>query len=1066
MARATDLTLPGTPDIRPVRMRHGSFFLERDFVPRIQGPSGHVLIQLSEPLNPVIEQDLKARGVELLEYIPENTWKALVPADALAAVWTLACVQAIGNIYPVDKFPVHVLERGPAPFSRHAGGSITMLVSFFRDVPFSRVKAILVDIDGITAQTDFISGRRVLLKIPEAKLAALAEYDEVSWIENRPLPKKSDNANAAALSNIDDLHTVPYSLDGQAVPIAMWDGGEVKADHPDLSGRVTVVDTGPVDWHATHVAGTMISAGTGNLGAKGMAPTAGVYSYDYYDDVPMEMHAAAGVYNALLANHSWGYITGWHYEYYADDYWVWFGDENFGAYTSTSRAWDQAIVDTGLIIVKSAGNDRNDVGDELRTGHYHYGDPETLYFDYHPSDGIYECIGQIGSSKNVITVGSVGDYGGMSHYSSYGPTDDGRIKPDLMANGEALTSTCTPDPYCIMSGTSQATPVVCGSIALIAQRYEQLTSMYPAPEVIKALLVGTAFELGEKGPDYGFGWGLVDAKSAVDLVEKGSPIIRTDSIENGEVLAYPLTITSRDKVVQVTLAWTDPAGSPAANEALVNDIDLELVDPQSAVHLPWVLDKFNPSQPAAKGVNTVDNTEQVQVNFPTPGTWTIRVKGASIQGSQSFALVTYLKDEFQVNDFDAWFEERPSAAGLTNGSFVVTWDSKDLQSTTVDTYGRVFDAQGDPVSDDFGLNQTTADTQIHSAVAALSTGGFVAVWDSDGQDGHSKGVYARVFDNNGNAFTSEFRVNVYTNYAQEYPAVAGLANGNFVVAWTSLVQDSSDRGVFARLFNKSGSPLTGDIQVNTTTFHEQSRPSVAALQSGDFVVAWRSFGQDGHFYGIFARRFNASGIPLSEEFQVNTHTTYSQYSCTSAGLTGGGFVIAWQSSGQDGDGSSIHAQVYNSSGNKIGGEFQVNTYTRNDQAQPTASPLPEGGFMILWQSDGQDGNHDGIFGRRFDSDGNPAGAEEQLNIYTVHNQAQPCSARLNSGDLAMAWESVLQGGSGYDIYARVLNTEEGCPADFDEDGDVDGSDAAICAESCDAASMKELAESLGDIDCQ
>ncbi len=635
-APAAGATSPGLSDSGPVRMRHGSFFLERDFVPRIQGPGGHVLIQLSQPLNPVIEQELRARGVELLEYIPENTWKAAVQAAGLAAVRTLAGVQAMGSIYAVDKFPVHILERGLAPYSRHPDGTVSVLVSFYRDVPFQQVERILVDLGGTTAQAEFLSGRRVLMKIPADRLPALAGYDEVSWIENRPRPKRSDNANAAALSNVDDLHATPYSLDGLATPIAMWDAGEVKADHPDLAGRVTLVEVGDEDAHATHVAGTMISSGAGNPDARGMAPAADLYSYDFDGDVPAEMSDATGLYGVILANHSWVYLTGWDYDTYDDDYWVWFGDEYFGDYSSESRAWDQTVADTGLIVVKGAGNDRSDVGDQDRTGHHHAGDPVTLYTDYHPSDGIYDCIDEIGSAKNVITVGAVGDYGAMTSYSSYGPSDDGRIKPDLVANGEALTSTCTTTPYCIMGGTSMAAPVVSGSIALIAQGYAQVMGVDPAPAVIRALLAGTAFELGKKGPDYSFGWGLIDAKSAVDLVENGSGSIRTGTVSNGETLEYPLTIAPRDKVVRVTVAWTDPAGSPAAAQALVNDIDLELTDSDSSVHLPWVLNKSNPSLPASNGVNAVDNIEQVQLTFPEPGSWTIRVRGHLDSGQPVF----------------------------------------------------------------------------------------------------------------------------------------------------------------------------------------------------------------------------------------------------------------------------------------------------------------------------------------------------------------------------------------------------------------------------------------------
>jgi hypothetical protein len=468
-----------------------------------------------------------------------------------------------------------------------------------------------------------------------------------------------------------------------------------------------------------------------------------------------------------------------------------------------------------------------------------------LHDDFHPSDGPYTCIGQIGSSKNVITVGAVDDHGGMTSFSSYGPTKDGRIKPDIVANGSTVTSTCPIDSYCTQSGTSMATPAVSGSVALLAQHYLQEMGSAPTPEMVKALLAGTAFELGEEGPEYNFGWGLLDVKSAVDQVKNDSNLLHTDVMGNSEVLEYPLTIRPEDKVVRVTAAWTDAPGSPAAYQALVNDIDLALVDPDGISHYPWILDKDHPSLPAAKGVNSVDNIEQVHLAFPETGEWRVMLTGASMQSRPSFALVISLSDEFQVNSSHGWTDESPSAAGLSNGGYVVAWDSSDLLYTTVDTYGRVFDSQGRPVGGDFRLNQTTTNNQKNSALAGLSRGGFAAVWESKEQDGDLEGVYGRLFDNEGNATTSEFRINVETYLAQADPSAAGLSGGGFVVAWESRMQDSSDWGIFTRLFDDRGNALTGDIQVNTTTFFDQSDPCVAPLTSGGFVVAWKSYNQDG-----------------------------------------------------------------------------------------------------------------------------------------------------------------------------------------------------------------------------
>lgn len=477
----------------------------------------------------------------------------------------------------------------------------------------------------------------------------LVECDEVNWIENRPSPKGHDNADAAEMSNVDNLQNdTPYLLKGAGMSVGVWDEGEIQKFHPDLSTRVTIKDAGSVNSHATHVAGTIAGNGSGNANAKGMAPLSSIYSYDYNGDVPQEIISAP----VALSNHSWGSITGWEYNYYDDGYWVWFGDQYFGYYSYTARTWDEKVygVDDpilgGLILVKSSGNDRSDDGVGSGTKHRHAGDTTNFYYDTHPPDPDYGSIPHKGCAKNVITVGAVTDTGGMTAFSSWGPCDDGRIKPDIVANGDTLTSTCPTDTYCTKSGTSMASPVVTGALALIMQHYAQVDSSY-YPKVtsyeLKALLINTAVDKGNAGPDYQYGWGLLDAKAAVDLVNQSRDHIRYGVLSDGESTAYQLTVPAGTPVLKVTAAWTDQPGSTVAAKALVNDLDLELVDPSSGIHRPWVLDKANPSSAATRAINTLDNVEQVLVTSPQQGTWTVRMKGSDVQSGQAFAVVSNLE---------------------------------------------------------------------------------------------------------------------------------------------------------------------------------------------------------------------------------------------------------------------------------------------------------------------------------------------------------------------------------------------------------------------------------------
>ncbi len=636
------------PSVREktVFMKHATFCLDPTHLPRIPGREGHILLQLARPMTSDMEETLMGFGVAVQEYIPQNAWVVHMPADAVSRIKNLEFVHAMGDIHAVDKFPTHVLEKGFRHPSVHRGGVLNVLVTFHEDIPFVRVKAILSAICGQTCQTGFISGNRVLIKIPRDQIQALAQYDAVQWIEDRPPPKRAHNIDAVGLSHVDVIQTTPYGLDGNGIHIGEWDAGTVQADHPDLTGRVLIVETGGVHEHATHVAGTMIGDGTNAPDALGMAPAADIYGYNYDGDVVTEMDSAHIDYGIVAANHSWGYIVGWEYGYYDNDMWVWFDNAHlFGNYTSESKAWDQSVIDTNLIILKSAGNDRSDDGDKSCTGHYHYGDSSTVYYDLHDPDGDYDCIGPIGCTKNIITVGALKDAGGMTGFSSWGPMDDGRVKPDLTANGYDLKSTCPTSTYCRYSGTSMSSPVVTGAVTLLVQKYWTEFAAAPAPAMIKAVLINSAADKGNPGPDYAYGWGLMDALGATDLIDADNDYLWESSVSNGGEKTYPIMVPICSISLKVTVVWTDPAGNPMASNALRNDIDIQLEDPAEGISHPWILDPDNPADDAATGINTVDNVEQVFVDSPAAGVWTLRITGADIQGTQPFSAVAYILPE-------------------------------------------------------------------------------------------------------------------------------------------------------------------------------------------------------------------------------------------------------------------------------------------------------------------------------------------------------------------------------------------------------------------------------------
>jgi hypothetical protein len=204
------------------------------------------------------------------------------------------------------------------------------------------------------------------------------------------------------------------------------------------------------------------------------------------------------------------------------------------------------------------------------------------------------------------------------------------------------------------------------------------------------------------------------------------------------------------------------------------------------------------------------------------------------------------------------------------------------------------------------VNTYTTSKQEGAAVAMHADGAFVVVWGSSDQDGNKEGVFGQRFSSSGASQAVEFQVNAYTTGTtptlgiQDQPQVAPDGDGGFIVVWRSFSQDGNSYGVFARRFDDAGAAVSGDFQVNSYVLAQQAAPAIASDGDGDFVVAWQSFGQDKSSYGIFARRFDSQGEGLGIEFQVNQHTSNAQYAPAVGIAPDDGFVIVWESSLQDG----------------------------------------------------------------------------------------------------------------------------------------------------------------------
>lgn len=376
--------------------------------------------------------------------------------------------------------------------------------------------------------------------------------------------------------------------------------------------------------------------------------------------------------------------------------------------------------------------------------------------------------------------------------------------------------------------------------------------------------------------------------------------------------------------------------------------------------------------------------------------------------------------EFQVNTVTAGHQRDAKVTGLADGGYVVAWTSLDAAGQYDDVIAQRYSSSGVAVGGEFRINSYTQYGQQNVALSGFADGGFIATWQSWAQDGSSQGVFGQRYDASGIKVGSEFLVNTTTQSSQDNPSVATLAGGGFVVTWGSA--DGDYHGIFGQKYDAAGNPVGAEFQINTYTSGNQSIGPVAALTGGGFVVTWDTLEVSGSHNGIFAQRFALDGTPVGAEFQVNSYTG-SQAASSVTAMNDGGFVVVWASYAQDGDLIGNYGQRYDASGVAIGAEFQINTYTTGNQADPVVAALADGGFVVVWPSEGQDGSGYGVYAQRYDSTGAMVGAEYKINTYTADNQLRPVVAALENGGFVVTWDSRGQDGSLEGVFAQQFTPQ-------------------------------------------
>ena len=400
-----------------------------------------------------------------------------------------------------------------------------------------------------------------------------------------------------------------------------------------------------------------------------------------------------------------------------------------------------------------------------------------------------------------------------------------------------------------------------------------------------------------------------------------------------------------------------------------------------------------------------------------------------------------------VNDPPELTVIEPLAGAITGRPFTITYE--DLFAASDAT-----DLDGDTVSfqlEELLSGELTKDGKTVAPGEIVLSEGEEIVWTADAIGDGVEAFSVKAFDGEESSDVAvevavavttppeplvklgdELQVNTYINESQASPEVAALADGGFVITWHSLGQDGSDRGIYGQRYDSIGNPVGNEFQINTYISGSQSNPSVAGLPNGGFVVAWESNGQDGSNSGIYAQRYDSNGNLAGNEFLVNTTTSGLQKLPSVKTLTDGGFVVIWDSRSDYEDSSnSVYGQRYDSNGNQVGSEFHINTHNATvylwDRSEIAA--LPNGEFIVTWSSLNVESSDDDaeVYGQRYDSSGEPIGNKFMVANAYYNSDAVllpvPSVEALAGGGFVVTWISHDRSGINYNIFGQRYDND-------------------------------------------
>ena len=420
----------------------------------------------------------------------------------------------------------------------------------------------------------------------------------------------------------------------------------------------------------------------------------------------------------------------------------------------------------------------------------------------------------------------------------------------------------------------------------------------------------------------------------------------------------------------------------------------------------------------------------------------------------------------QINTWTAQDQVNPSVSSLSDGNFVVVWQSNLEDGCGWAIYGQFFYSNGAKKENEFLISNCSTLDKSSPNVAASSSGKFMVVWmQSD------KNIFGQIFMNDGTKLSTQLQINTIIDQNLENPSIIALNNNNFIVTWDKwleiiFAQIFTDNGtkvgqqlniassnsylssskltsladgnfavtytissnVYAEIFYHNGDTLVSQFLVHDG-MNKDLLPSISSVSIGNFMIVWQSQFQDlinSADYGIYGQSFTSSAVKIGDVFRVNTYIIDDQINPSIKSIGNNNYIVTWQSNNQDESGWGIYGQILNSIGKKIGSEFRINSYTNSDQTSQSVSSLINTNFVVVWTSDNQDGSNHGIFGNIYQSDGSIVGFDTcPFNCQSCNNNTNCIACNYNftfqKNGLCGCFDGFYLDISGYFCVSKLIN---------------------------------------------